>query len=169
MQGYAWCVRKGEYLNVGIGRRDRTHFADHVRAFVDLLIERGTLDADATITWKGHAYRAAGVGTVPIVSDGMLLCGDAAGLAFPESGEGIAPAIESGVLAARTLVAVRPDWSREGLEDYAAQIRRRHPPARSNALTSSAAYAAVARALLRSRVFTRRVLLDRWFLRRAAA
>jgi flavin-dependent dehydrogenase len=169
MQGYAWCVRKGAYLNVGIGRRDRAHFADHVRAFTDLLIQRGTLDADAAIAWKGHAYRAAGVGPMPIVGDGMLLCGDAAGLAFPESGEGIAPAIESGLLAARALIAARPDDARERLADYAAQIRRRHPPVHASALTSSAAYAAVARALLRSRAFTRHVLLDRWFLRRAAA
>ena len=102
----------------------------------------------------------------PIVGDGMLLIGDAAGLAYPESGEGIAPAIESGVLAARTLIEARGSYLIASLEGYSQALLRQHPPVSESALQSTAAYAAAARALLRSRTFTRRVLLDRWFLRR---
>jgi menaquinone-9 beta-reductase len=166
LRGYAWCVRKGEYLNVGIGRRDPSGFADHVRAFIDMLVARGTLAADCDLSWRGHAYFAAGVGARPIVGDGMLLIGDAAGLAYPESGEGIAPAIESGVLAARTLIEARGSYRMASLAGYSHALLRQHPPVSESALQSTAAYAAAARALLRSRMFTRRVLLDRWFLRR---
>ena len=166
LQGYAWCVRKGEYLNVGIGRRDASGFASHVRAFIDMLVARGTLAADCDLPWRGHAYFAVGVGPRPVVGDGMLLIGDAAGLAYPESGEGIAPAIESGVLAARTLIEAHGSYLMASLDGYSQALLRQHPPVRESALQSTAAYAAAARALLRSRTFTRRVLLDRWFLRR---
>ena len=42
----------------------------------------------------------------------MLLVGDAAGLAYPQSGEGIRPAIESGLLAAATIVEADGDYTR---------------------------------------------------------
>ena len=36
LEGYAWCVPKGDYLNIGIGRRDRGDFNSHVREFIAL-------------------------------------------------------------------------------------------------------------------------------------
>jgi flavin-dependent dehydrogenase len=166
LEGYGWCVRKGNYLNIGIGRRDSRDFTSHVRDFVDFLEEHIGLPADPELRWKGHAYLAAGTGTRPVVADGMLLVGDAAGLAYPESGEGIRPAIESGRLAAETLVAASGRHDLETLSPYADALRRLYPPVRPTSPRLRGMVTTIGRVLLRSRTFSRHVLLDRWFLRR---
>lgn len=168
-EGYGWCVRKGEYLNVGIGRRVSHDFASHVRNFIALLEASGRLRPGTPLKWRGHAYFASGVGTRPLVGDGMLIAGDGAGLAYPESGEGIHPAIASGRLAADTLIAAHGRYAVEDLEPYASALGRLHPPARRPAAPVRTATAALGRLLLGSPLFTRRVLLDRWFLRGATA
>ena len=53
-----------------------------------------------------------------MVSDGVLLIGDSAGLAYSQSGEGIRPAIESGLLAAKAIVAAHGDYSENSLTSY---------------------------------------------------
>jgi len=169
LEGYGWCVRKGGYLNVGIGRRDSRDFAIHVRRFVAMLEANGALRPGAPIKWRGHAYYAAGVGPRPLLAPGVLIVGDSAGLAYPESGEGIHPAIASGRLAAETLVAARGRYGIEDLAPYAKALGREHPPAPRSSPTVRAASAAIGRALLGSSLFTRHVLLDRWFLRTPAA
>jgi menaquinone-9 beta-reductase len=165
LQGYGWCVRKGEYLNVGIGRRDSRDFGRHVRDFVRFLENRGTLTQRAPYRWRGHAYLASGLGARPLVGPGMLLVGDAAGLAYPESGEGIRPAIESGRLAAETLIASNGGCTVADLQPYASALRRLHPPVTRNPAALRGVLAVVGRALLRSPAFTRHIVLDRWFLR----
>jgi flavin-dependent dehydrogenase len=167
LQGYAWCVRKGNYLNVGIGRRGNCGFTTHVKDFVTFL-ERDRMITDAAgVRWHGHAYLGSGVGTRPMTGPGMILIGDAAGLAYPESGEGIRPAIESGRLAAETLIANNGRCGMEDLQPYAETLRRLHPAARENPAPVKAALAAAGRVLLNSPAFTKRVVLDRWFLRSA--
>ena len=173
LEGYAWRVRKGRFVNVGIGRRDPRQLARHLDEFIDRLepidgTRRARLRGAA---WKGHAYFAAGVGPRPLVSDGILTIGDAAGLAYPESGEGICPAIESGRLAAETLIAAGSRFDEAALRPYAAAIARRHPPAErvDRAQWLGWAMAALGRGLLRSPSFTRRIVLNRWFLRTTAA
>jgi geranylgeranyl reductase family protein len=166
LEGYAWCVRKGDYMNVGIGRRGTRDFNNHVRAFAAFLERTGVLRPAADLQWRGHAYLAAGVGPRRVVDEGVLLVGDAAGLAYPESGEGIRPAIESGRLAARTLAAAGGRATAEELRPYAEVLRREHPPASRTPALLRAAVTAAGRALLGSSAFTRHVLLDRWFLRR---
>ena len=171
LEGYAWRVRKGRFINVGIGRRDPRQLGRHLDEFIDRLEpiddkRRARLRAAA---WKGHAYFAAGIGPRPLVGNGILTIGDAGGLAYPESGEGICPAIESGRLAAETLIAAGGRFDEPALRPYARAISARHPPAppvdRGQWLGWAAAVAG--RALLRSHVFTRKVVLDRWFLRSA--
>ena len=99
-------MRKGDYLNVGIGRRESRDFGAHVKRFIALLEAQRHVEARRRqLRWRGHAYFASGVGPRPLVGAGMLIVGDSAGLAYPESGEGIQPAIASGRLAAETLVA----------------------------------------------------------------
>jgi flavin-dependent dehydrogenase len=164
-QGYAWCVRKGDYLNVGIGRRGNLGFGTHVSDFVSFLERHGIITKLANPRWHGHAYLGSGVGSRPVIGGGMLLVGDAAGLAYPESGEGIRPAIESGRLAAETLIAAAGRWRLEDLVPYADAVRSLHPPVRENPAPLRTALAAVGRVLLNSPTFTRRVVLDRWFLR----
>jgi flavin-dependent dehydrogenase len=95
----------------------------------------------------------------------MLLVGDAAGLAYPESGEGIKPAIASGRLAAETLVAVGTHATIGDLEPYVRSLRSLYPAAPQKPAPVRAAMAALGRVLLGSPTFTRHVVLDRWFLR----
>jgi len=168
LDGYAWCVRKGNYVNVGIGRRTKGDFGRHVDQFARFLETTGTFGRASQVTWRGHAYLASGAGAVPLVGDGVILVGDAAGLAYPESGEGIRPAVESGRLAAETIIAAGGRADRAALEPYETTIRRLHPPTSSADGPLRTAKAALGRALLGSKTFTRRVMLDRWFLRRSA-
>jgi flavin-dependent dehydrogenase len=95
----------------------------------------------------------------------MLLIGDAAGLAYPESGEGISPAIESGRLAAETLLAADRCYDEGRLQPYAEAIRRLHPPAVPSPRRVRSLMTALGRLLLGSPAFTRHIVLDRWFLR----
>lgn len=168
LEGYGWCVRKGDYLNVGIGRRDSRDFAGHVRRFMALLETSGALDPATHVKWRGHAYYASGVGPRPLVAPGVLLVGDSAGLAYPESGEGIQPAIASGRLAAETLIEAKGHYESDALTAYSAKVGRQHPSVPRSSAIVRAASAAIGRTLLGSTLFTRHVLLDRWFLRTPA-
>jgi flavin-dependent dehydrogenase len=168
LEGYAWCVRKGDYLNIGIGRRVHDGFADYVADFAAFLTSTGRVARTSAISWRGHAYHARGAGVRPLVADGVLIVGDAAGLAYPESGEGIRPAVESGILAARTLIAARGRFARDDLHSYEAAMYAAHKPSAPTPRALSPIVKAAGRTLLRSRIFTRRVMLDRWFLRSAS-
>src|SRR4030095_14234176 len=81
LEGYAWCVRKGDYLNIGIGRRLHEGFTEHLRDFDAFLNATGRLSRSSAVRWRGHAYHARGAGVRPLVADGVLIVGDAAGLA----------------------------------------------------------------------------------------
>jgi len=167
LEGYAWCVRKGDYLNVGIGRRAHEGFTDHLRDFDTFLNVTGRVSRSSAIRWRGHAYHARGAGVRPLVADGVLVVGDAAGLAYPESGEGIRPAVESGLLAARTLIAADGRVTRDALQPYETAMLAAHSPSAPTPKLLAPMVKALGRTLLRSRAFTRHVMLDRWFLRSA--
>ena len=167
LEGYAWCVRKGDYLNVGIGRRPHDGFKDHLHDFARFLSATGRVAGSSAIRWRGHAYHARGAGVRPLVADGVLIVGDAAGLAYPESGEGIRPAVESGLLAARTLIAADGRFRRDALQPYESAMHVAHRPSALTPKPLAPMVKALGRTLLRSRAFTRHVMLDRWFLRSA--
>ena len=165
LEGYAWYVPKGDYVNVGIGRRGNSGFTAYLQAFIAFLEHDRGIALPSSARWRGHAYLASGIGQRPLLADGVLLAGDAAGLAYPESGEGIRPAIESGRLAAHALIDAGGRWRAEDLRGWADALRRLHP---SVAMWPSALQpitAAIGRFLLGSPVFTRHIVLDRWFLR----
>ena len=166
LEGYGWCVRKGQFLNVGLGRRARGDFATHVREFLAFLTSTGRAPDAALRPWRGHAYHAFGTGVRPLVGDGVMIVGDAAGLAYPESGEGIRPAIESGRLAAQTLVDAGGRFTADDLRPYERAMRATHRPPSATPRWLQPAVKALGRALLQhSPAFTRRVVIDRWFLR----
>jgi len=102
-----------------------------------------------------------------VAGDGVVLVGDAAGLALAPSGEGILAAVESGLMAAEAILAAAPNYSRERLAVYAGRIAARFGP-RHEGRTRMALPAwltrLASRALLRSPPLTRRVLLERAFL-----
>jgi geranylgeranyl reductase family protein len=165
LEGYGWCVRKDEYVNVGIGRRPGGDFGAHVRDFVSFLAGSGRTPNVSTLPLRGHAYYAMGAGVRPLVGPGILIAGDAAGLAYPESGEGIRPAIEAGRLAAQTLIAANGSYGIDDLMPYATRLRRLHRPVTRTPEPLRPAVTVVGRALMHSAAFTRHVVINRWFLR----
>ncbi len=170
LKGYGWCFRKEQVLNVGLGRQDRHELSRHVREFVATLIDAGKLPRDLAWRWKGHAYLLHGTSPRRLIDDGVLLIGDAAGFAYPRSGEGIRPAIESGLLAAQTLLeAARGGrYRREDLEPYRARVNARfgkgETPGGVRSLIPESVTTAVGARLLAMPWFAREVFLSRWFL-----
>jgi flavin-dependent dehydrogenase len=108
LPGYAWYVPKaGGHVNVGIGamasrlgHRDRK-LRDYWDLFTRRLEKRG-LVRHAEYRPKGYSYYLRG--RVDRVRSGnAFLAGDAAGLATRDMCEGIGPAVESGLRAARSI------------------------------------------------------------------
>lgn len=166
--GYGWCIRKGPLLNVGLGREDRRGLPEQVRRFGEFLRRQGRIAADLPDKFQGHAYQLYAHSTRPLAADGVVWLGDAAGLAHTSSGEGIGPAVVSGLLAAEVILGCRGDYRAAPLEQYRRLIearfgRRRVGPAVVS--PPSALRRMLAKRLLASRWFVRRVVLDRWFLR----
>src|SRR5262249_16336418 len=115
----------------------------------------------------GHAYQLYERSEPELVDEGVLLVGDAAGLAYPQSGEGIRPAVESGLLAADAIVACRREYSRIRLEPYrrAGRARFGAPRAHSAGGWLPASWLCMlARRLMASERFARSVVLEQWFL-----
>jgi flavin-dependent dehydrogenase len=170
LQGYGWCVRKGEYLNVGLGRLDPRSLPAATQAFVDFLEATRRLPRQFPWRWRGHSYAVHAAPRGKMVDDGVMLIGDAAGLADPQSGEGIRQAIESGLLAAATIVEARGQFSRDRLEPYAAGAAARFagvPLSGAAArLVPETVKAVMAGQLLRIPAFVKRVVIDEWFLHR---
>jgi len=176
LEGYGWCFRKGPVLNVGLGRQDTRQLSRHVRDFVAALISWGRIPSDLEWHWKGHAYLLRGESRRPPIDDGVMLIGDAAGLAYARSGEGIRPAVESGLLAAEvaTQALGRGRCGRDDLAPYRARLQSHFGDGAAAGAGSigsrlpRSASIAVAQILLANRWFTREVFLRRWFLREDA-
>lgn len=167
LKGYGWCLRKDDYLNVGLGREDPAPLPGQLDDFCAWLRSRGMIPAQPPVRFHGHAYRLWGADGPVRVGDGMLLVGDAAGLARAQSGEGILPAIESGLLAAQIIGHAAGDYRRAALAPYEARLHAGYglsPTLPVIGPRSAALQASLGRALLGSRWFSRHVLLDRWFL-----
>lgn len=167
LKGYGWCFRKGNYLNVGLGREGNHRLAEHVQTFARSLAAQGRIPADLPGKFKGHAYLLYAHGNRPVIGDGVMIIGDAAGLAYTQSGEGIRPAIESGLLAAANVLAVDRDYRRERLSRYEAALRSRfgeRGEAPALAMLPAKLRLGLARALMQTHWFARNVVLDRWFL-----
>ncbi len=170
MQGYGWCFRKGDYLNIGLGRLDPRCLPGHVRRFCGTLKEKGKLPIDAPNEFRGHAYFLFGRSPRRLITDASILIGDAAGLAYPQSGEGIRPAVQSGLLAAEVIQTAAGDYSYNRLQTYSVQLV--HRLGRQQESLESIAHHlpsrirnACARLLFANQTFCRRVVADNWFLR----
>jgi flavin-dependent dehydrogenase len=167
--GYGWCFRKGNHLNIGLGRVDPKQLPQRVSDFYAWLKQQGRLPDDLPSKFPGHAYLTFEQAARPLAAAGVLWIGDSAGLAFGESGEGIRPAVQSALMAAETIAAARGDYRLETLSDYCRRMEAhfgprstRVPPPRA----TSGLRRRLAHWLLGRRWFVRRVVLDRWFLRR---
>jgi len=172
LRGYGWLVRKGRFLNVGLGRQDTQAFPRHLEGFLRSLAARGRLPRAMPRRLHGHAYHVYDQPRRALVADGALLVGDAAGLADPHSGEGIRPAVESGLLAAETLLAAGGRYERDRLAGYERALRHRLAGSAGGAAAAlstrlpDALKGPLARWLLARSWFARRVVVDGWFLHR---
>jgi flavin-dependent dehydrogenase len=169
LAGYGWCVRKGDYVNVGFGRQGTEGLPAETARFVRFLTDGGRIGADvANWRWRGHAYRLARSPGRGAIGEGVMLIGDACGLAYPQSGEGIRPAIQSGLMAAAVIAKSKGGYARHHLESYARELGQRFgvrwPGRMLPHLVPAGTRRRLARRLLREPWFVRRVLLDRWFL-----
>ena len=170
LKGYGWCVRKREYLNVGFGHVSDRALPEASAEFVTFLKSRGRIPPGMTWRWKGHAYLLADPPHRTLVDRGVMLVGDAAGLAYSQSGEGIRPAIESAMMAASIIVNACGDYSKEALEPYQAAVRERFGrSAWSRAISRTVTERVGPRLspwLFGQPWFVRRVVLDEGFLHR---
>ena len=167
LKGYAWVFRKGSYLNIGLGREDNHRLSDHLEAFVEEMKQSGRIPSDLPGRFKGHAYLLYAHANRPLVDDGVLLIGDAAGLAYTQSGEGIRPAIESALMAANVIKAAT-DYSALSLQSYGERIAERFG---TRATDQEPGFEVpdwlkqpIASTLMRSHWFTRKVVTEKWFL-----
>ena len=168
LKGYGWCFPKGNYLNIGIGREDNHRLAEHLERFCQWLQQRGGIPRDLPGKFKGHAYLVYPESRRKLTDDGALVIGDAAGLAYPQSGEGILPAIESGLIAAEVIADAAGDYRQCNLEPYIARLTRRfgkrNPRPPSASWLPQAFRQKLAKRLMASAWFARHVVIDNWFL-----
>jgi flavin-dependent dehydrogenase len=174
LTGYGWCLRKGDYVNVGLGRLDARALPAKTAEFVHFLRTTGRIaSALPASRWRGHAYQLSGAASRCVMGEGVVLAGDAGALAYPHSGEGIRPAIESGLMAAAAIVEANGDYSLDRLKPYGRRLRHRFGASSSFAdlmsrivptAISTGISTALAPRLLDNSWFVRHVVLDRWFL-----
>lgn len=168
LKGYGWCFRKQQHLNVGLGRLDRRSLPKASTEFVRFLEARHKVPRGVSWRWRGHAYILSGGPRRRVVEAGVTLVGDAAGLAYPESGEGIRPAVESGLLAASAIIEAEGRYTRERLHPYETRLLERFGDGSARWIPGRRAIAGLSAMLfpwlLDMRWFVRNLLLDRWFL-----
>ncbi|MBN1464982.1 NAD(P)/FAD-dependent oxidoreductase, partial [candidate division KSB1 bacterium] len=110
LPGYSWYVpKKGGYVNVGIGgkvealRSRGETIQQHWDLFAEKLINRRLLP-HLQPKPKGYTYHLRQP-VHSMQSDNVFIIGDSAGLATLDMGEGIGPAVESGLRAARSILS----------------------------------------------------------------
>jgi geranylgeranyl reductase family protein len=159
LRGYGWCFRKEDYLNVGLGRLDNARLPAHLHAFLAFLRRKKRFSRVPEGGWHGHAYAVRQGRARRVTGDGVVLVGDAAGLAASASGEGILPAVISGRLAAEAILASR-------MSDYPRLLDQRLGPRGSARRLPDRIAGLFGAALLALPGFARLLVLDRWFLHR---
>jgi geranylgeranyl reductase family protein len=164
LQGYGWCVRKQNYLNVGLGREDKNRLSEHIDHFVKFLRATGRIDFEITQPFRGHAYRLQNSCRPRLVDDGIMLIGDAAGLADSHSGEGIRPAIESGLLAAQTIHQAASHYRSAYLQPFVDLLKNRFTISSKKYSPPSVLHRWIGKQLMKTRWFTSHILLKKWFL-----
>ena len=122
LPGYAWYVPKANgYVNVGLGGFAESLKAndDTLRNHWDHLVQK--LDSMGLV--RGHAFKPSGHSyyvrqrASKVRMDNAFIVGDAARLATIDLGEGIRPAVQSGLLAAEAILHNR-DYSLASIPKY---------------------------------------------------
>jgi len=168
LMGYGWVFRKGDYLNIGLGREDKKQLSGHVKDFCNYLSAQGKIPSDIAAKYNGHAYLLYNHAVREMVADHVLLIGDSAGLAYPQSGEGIRPAVESAILAADVVRACDGDYSQVRLQAYNDLMEQRFgerlpgPDLMERLPMFIKKY--LAGWLMKTHWFTKNIVTDKWFL-----
>jgi menaquinone-9 beta-reductase len=122
LPGYAWYVPKaGGFINVGIGGKAKAlkDGKEGLKGHWVHLVEK----LDALDLVRGHTFRPSGHiyylrdKNAAVRQGNALLAGDAAALATRDMGEGIRPAIQSGLLAAEAIIH-GGDYSLQSIPSY---------------------------------------------------
>jgi geranylgeranyl reductase family protein len=131
LPGYAWSFPLPDgRANVGFGvRREPGRSTKYMKdLWVDLLSRphvREVLGAEAEAESAHKAWPIpARIDRARLASGRVLFVGDAAGATDPMTGEGIAQALETGVLAAEALVAAGPESPARAAALYGSAVRR---------------------------------------------
>jgi geranylgeranyl reductase family protein len=173
LKGYGWVFRKGDYLNIGLGREDKHKLSGHVTHFCQYLKQQGKIPQDTPEKMNGHAYLLYPHAVRDMVGDHVLLIGDSAGLAYPKSGEGIRPAVESAMLAARIIRQCGGNYQASRLQPYNELMEHRFGPRQPGPDLVERLPLPVkqifARPLMKTHWFTRNVVTDKWFLQSSQA
>jgi len=168
LKGYGWVFRKGGYLNIGLGREDKNKLSSHVEEFCHYLSAQGKIPNDIIDKYNGHAYLLYPHATREMVVDHALLIGDSAGLAYPQSGEGIRPAVESAMLAADVIRTCDNDYSKNTLQAYINMMEkrfgRRLPVPVLMERLPLPVKKVFASQLMKTHWFTKNIVADKWFL-----
>jgi flavin-dependent dehydrogenase len=134
LPGYGWIFGMGDGTsNVGLGLLNTSESFGHIdyrallrRWLAAMPAEWGFSEDNRTQPIRGAAL-PMGFNRTPHYTRGMLLVGDSGGMVNPFNGEGIAYAMESGELAARTIVQAlgRPtaDGTERVLQSYPAALK----------------------------------------------
>jgi geranylgeranyl reductase family protein len=172
--GYGWYFPKGDYLNIGVGTTSAGRLGAYRDALIARLEKRGMLPDQRRYPlsrFSGHAYKLMRVSPRRLSTDGILLAGDAAGVAYNMSGEGIGPAIFSGLCAAEVVIGARGNYSWQSLAAYPERLYARfgtpYPRGLTSAISSISGLLSPAVRLFAvgSRASRRYVVADRWFFR----
>jgi len=129
LPGYAWSFPlPGGEVNVGFGvlRTDGRRVADMKRTWPQLLARHHIVDAlgpGATLTGTHRAWPIpARIDRVALGTRRALFVGDAATASDPMTGEGIAQALESGILAAEAIEAAGATAPERAVARYRADV-----------------------------------------------
>lgn len=166
LDGYGWCVRKRRWLNTGFGTLRHGRLKPQLEQYLGILRRRGVLPEGCQPALRGHAYILRGLARRPLFAEGVLLAGDAAGLAFDSSGEGILPAVVSGTLAAEAILAAGLRPERLDGAAYAAAVEKELGPRGQGRRGASWLERLGAVFAFRSAGFVRREVVEKRFLRR---
>ena len=135
LPGYGWIFGVGDgTVNAGLGILNSSgafqsvDYRDLLRRWLDTTpIEWGFREENRTAPIRGAAL-PMGFNRTPHYTRGMLLVGDAGGMVNPFNGEGIAYAMESGAMAAETIVQAlgraTPAGRERALEAYPLALKQ---------------------------------------------
>jgi geranylgeranyl reductase family protein len=119
--GYGWVFAKYDHVNLGVGGRSSE--GPRLRAHLARFCAAHGTSTDRLRDVRGHRLPVARPG-VPLACGRALVCGDAAGLVDPLSGDGIYEAVISAEYAADAVADLLAGRA-GGLEAYEQRIRAR--------------------------------------------